>query len=153
MFRLFLVIVWLGLCLSGCHVFTHDRTGLWPEQSRYSRHFDEAHARCIAEKRALNALGACHPHAASEFKYGFVQAYVDIALGSDGRPPAIPPERFWKTCNRHPDGHCEAGEWYEGYAAGAQRALGSCWKQYNVVPAGGFCPSGWGSCGQECTAW
>jgi hypothetical protein len=153
MLRLFLVIVWLGLCLSGCHVFTRDRTGMWPEQPRYSRHIDEAHSRCIAEKRALNAIGRCYPHAASEFKYGFVQAYVDIALGSDGRPPAIPPERFWKTCNRHPDGHSAAADWYEGYSAGSQRALGSCWRQYNVVPAGGFCPAGCGNCMHGAYGW
>jgi len=119
----------------------------------YSRDLDEAHARCIAEKRALNALGGCYPHAPAEFKYGFVQAYVDIALGSDGCPPAIPPERFWKTCNRHPDGHSAALQWYEGYSAGAQRALGSCWKQFNVVPTAGVCPSGYGGSLQGACGW
>ncbi len=149
--RLLLLLIVGGL--SGCHVLTRDRTGDWPEVPEYSRHFDEAHARHIAEKRALNALGRCHPHAESEFKYGFVQAYVDVALGGDGRIPPIPPERFWKSCNRHPDGYCEASHWFAGYAAGSQRALGSCWKAYNVVPAGGICPAGGACCDQGACGW
>lgn len=150
--RLVVLLVIASLSQCGCHVLTKDRTGDWPEIPEYSRHFDEAHARHVAEKRALNALGRCYPHAESEFKYGFVQAYVDIALGGDGRMPALPPERFWSSCRRDPDGYCEASHWYAGYSAGAQRALGSCWNAYNVVPAGGISGAG-GYCGEGACGW
>ena len=135
--RIALISACLGLVLVGCSVFTRSKTGDWPEHHEYSRHLDECYARQRAEKRALVAIANCHPGTNSDFRQGFIQAYVDIALGANGVLPAVPPERYWRACKRDPQGYCEANDWFAGYSAGAQRALGSNWHAHNQVPASG----------------
>jgi hypothetical protein len=135
--RFSLICAGVGLILVGCSVFTHSKTGDWPEPHEYSRHWDEAYTRNRAEKRALVALANCHPGTNSDFRQGFIQAYVDIALGASGALPPVPPERYWKACQRDPQGYCEANDWFTGYSAGAQRALNSNWHAHNQVPASG----------------
>lgn len=138
MLRAAVICVCVGL--AGCSLLTRSKTGDWTEPHEYSRHYDEAAARIKAEKRAIVAVSNCYPTADLDFKEGFVQAYVDIALGADGSLPPVPPERYWKVCERDPEGYLEAERWFAGYQAGAQRALASCWNAYNHVPASGvFC--------------
>jgi hypothetical protein len=135
MFRAAVICVCIGL--TGCTFMTRTKTGDWTEPHEYSRHCDEAAARSLAEKRAIVAIANCYPETSMDFREGFAQAYVDVALGSDGTVPAVPPERYWKTCKRNPNGYCDANEWFAGYAAGSQRALASCWNAYNQVPSSG----------------
>ena len=136
MFRTAVICVCLGL--TGCTFLTHTKTGKWTEPHEYSRPVDECTARTLAEKRGIAALAKCYPDADLDFREGFVQAYVDIALGGDGALPPVPPERYWKTCRRNPNGYSKADHWFAGYTAGSQRALSSCWNAYNDVPASGL---------------
>jgi hypothetical protein len=131
------VIICACVGLAGCSVLTRTKSGECLEPHEYSRHMDEACARDRAEKRALVALANCFPGTNSDFRQGFIQAYVDIALGGDGALPPVPPERYWRTCERDPEGYCEANQWFAGYSAGAQRALSSNWHAHNQVPASG----------------
>jgi hypothetical protein len=136
MYRAVVICACIGL--AGCSVLTRTKTGAWTEPHEYSRHYDERMTRCRAEQRGYVAVKECYPSADADFRQGFVQAYVDIALGADGTLPAVPPERYWKVCQRDPDGYCEADHWFAGYTAGAQRALASCWHAHNQVPASGL---------------
>lgn len=136
MSRISLILACIGL--AGCSVLTRTKTGDWPEGSAYSRCYDERVARCRAEQRGFVAVNKCYPSADSDFQQGFVQAYVDIALGGNGDVPPIPPERYWKTCERDPEGYCEADHWFAGYSAGAQRAMASCWQAHNDVRGSGL---------------
>lgn len=135
MLRAILISACVGL--AGCSAVTRTKTGEWPEKHEYSRHLDDAVARGHAEKRGLAAVSKCYPYADHHFRQGFIQAYVDVALGANGRTPPVPPERYWKVCERDPDGYVEAEHWFAGYEAGAQRALASCWHAHNQVPASG----------------
>lgn len=57
-----------------------------------------------------------------DFRYGFQQAFIDIANGGNGALPAIPPSRYWSAPYRTCWGHNKAREWFEGYEAGAGSA-------------------------------
>lgn len=54
-----------------------------------------------------------------DFKYGYQQAYIDIANGGSGALPAIPPARYWAAPYRTTWGHNKARDWFTGYEAGA----------------------------------
>ena len=83
-----------------------------------------------AARCALKRCGkvSCH------FREGFEQAYIDIAQGSDGTPPGVPPERYWNTGYRNPEGHLRAEEWMAGYHAGVQGAMAEGRAQVNFIP-------------------
>ena len=57
-----------------------------------------------------------------DFKYGFQQAFIDVANGGNGALPAIPPTRYWSAPYRTTWGHNKARNWFEGYQAGASTA-------------------------------
>lgn len=81
-------------------------------------------ARCVLKGGDVS----CH------FREGFEQAYIDIAQGADGTPPGVPPERYWNTGYRNPEGHVRAEQWMAGYHAGAQAAIGEGRAQVNFIP-------------------
>lgn len=54
-----------------------------------------------------------------DFKFGYQQAYIDIANGGTGAMPAIPPSRYWAAPYRTTWGHNKARDWFSGYQAGA----------------------------------
>ncbi|MFM9963824.1 MAG: hypothetical protein ACKV2Q_21650 [Planctomycetaceae bacterium] len=57
-----------------------------------------------------------------DFKFGYQQAYIDIANGGSGALPAVPPSRYWAAPYRTTWGHNKAREWFTGYEAGATAA-------------------------------
>lgn len=57
-----------------------------------------------------------------DFRFGFQQAYIDIANGGSGALPAVPPARYWTAAYRTTWGHNKAREWFSGYEAGASSA-------------------------------
>lgn len=104
----------------------------------YIRCLDEKFAAHEARRRANRSLRKCYDTLPSaDFRDGYRQAFVDVALGGRGQLPAVPPERYWSTCYRTAGGHQRAQNWYAGYAAGASRAGGVCRYQFNDVPASG----------------
>jgi len=94
----------------------------------------QAAGRCSTQ--ALHELCSYGGHPlSSDFKDGFRQAFVDVAMGGNGVTPAIPPEKYWKSYYRTADGHARADEWFEGYRAGAVQAHSHGVSDYNFVPA------------------
>jgi hypothetical protein len=53
-----------------------------------------------------------------DYKDGFKQAFIDIAQGSNGEVPAVPPPKFWNTHFRSNWGQRKAELWFNGYRAG-----------------------------------
>ncbi len=97
-------------------------------------------ARDVARQHLLFRDGDEWP--SKDFQAGYRQAYEDIALGSDGQTPLVPPPAYWKSCARTEAGHCRADDWFAGYTEGAGVAW-SCRGEFNRVRSGrscGTCP-------------
>ncbi|MGE0379125.1 MAG: hypothetical protein AB7Q45_27300, partial [Planctomycetaceae bacterium] len=104
----------------------------------YSRCIDEEFATFEAIRRANRSLRKCYDSTPSfDFKDGYRQAFVDVAMGGTGQVPAVPPERYWSTCYRTAAGHQRAQTWYAGYVAGAARAVTMCRYEFNDAPTSG----------------
>lgn len=57
-----------------------------------------------------------------DYKAGFEQAFIDVAMGGSGCVPPLAPHKYWKEQGRTTKGHQRAQNWFEGYAAGSQIA-------------------------------
>lgn len=117
---------------------------LRPHQMQcYNRSIDDMLATKVARDVARQHLTKCYPkdcRPSCDFQAGFEQAYVDVALGSDGTVPVVAPAAYWKSSQRTERGHAAAKEWLSGYEAGASRAV-QCRGEFNYVVAGGVsCP-------------
>ena len=58
----------------------------------------------------------------ADYKGGFRQAFIDVAHGSDGELPAVPPPVYWNAHFRSDSGQRRAECWFSGYRAGAAMA-------------------------------
>jgi hypothetical protein len=77
-----------------------------------------------------------------DYRLGYEQAYVDVAQGTDGQVPALPPANYWKVDARTAAGHQRAQQWFSGYAAGAAQAR--CrYEPFNEVASSGVPGYGW----------
>lgn len=88
------------------------------------RVFDECFGDCIARHRAkANATQAwdCSSHCnkSEHVRAGFIDGYVDVALGGRGCTPAVAPSRYWSW--RYPgiQGQRAGTDWLAGYPMGA----------------------------------
>lgn len=75
----------------------------------------------LARGKARRQLRQCGQHS-QDFKSGFVQAFEDLADGSLGAIPAVPPKKYWTAYYRTPEGQQCAHSWFEGYQAGVDAA-------------------------------
>lgn len=109
-----------------------------PHVCCYNRTLDDALACKVARDVAREHLARRCAHArwpSQDYQAGYAQAYQDVALGSDGNTPLLPPEPYWNSCARTETGHCRADDWFAGYADGAPIAL-SCRGTFNRVHTG-----------------
>lgn len=115
--------------LPGCHsvpaVAAHKPTR--SGNHFYFRCIDDCVASITSRKVARKHLAMCHtkdtPHPTCDYRRGFEQAYVDVALGSPGTMPVVPPPMYWTAGMRSPEGHARAQDWFQGYCDGVQRAV------------------------------
>ena len=77
-----------------------------------------------------------------DFKFGFQQAFLDIANGGSGALPAVPPPRYWTAPYRTTWGHNKAFDWFEGYEAGANAAKCCSLREAQSVPTSVYRGSG-----------
>lgn len=142
--RLLLLLIPL---VSGCH-----SPGPWvrpPQLSCYNRTLDDCLSCKIARDVARQHLNELYGSEevdwpSCDFQAGFSQAYADVALGSHGQVPVVPPAPYWKSCQRTIEGHQRAQEWLSGYSIGASHAM-VCRGPYNRIIASGSaapCPRG-----------
>src|SRR5690606_37794241 len=105
-------------------------------QPKYCRCLDNLKTKHKARWHARADLRQMNCDADCDFKLGFEQAYVDVALGGSGEVPGLPPQNYWKEWARTPEGHQAAQSWFAGYAAGAPQAK-SRYEPYNEVASSG----------------
>lgn len=109
----------------------------------YNRKIDDLLASKIARDAARQSMTKCYSRdcwPTCDFQAGYEQSFVDVAMGSDGTVPVVPPAPYWKASVRTECGQAAAREWLRGYEAGAARAV-QCRSQFNRVVAGGVsCP-------------
>ncbi len=118
-----------GSTLSGCHstpvVGPHVPT--FSGNHFYCRQVDDClagiTARKVARKHLVHNTPADCPAPSCDYRRGYEQAYVDVALGSEGQIPPVPPAMYWQSGLRTPAGHAKAEEWYRGYSDGARTAM------------------------------
>ena len=138
------VVAILAMSLAGCHM---HQAGCQPCRSElFCCTKKRPYCRCIDEMKARHAARLAAEWDIAElsktcgmlcdYKEGFEQAYVDVAMGADGQVPVLPPKEYWKDKNRTSEGHQRAQAWFAGYADGARRAV-ACGAQHNVVPTSG----------------
>ncbi|MBL8828237.1 MAG: hypothetical protein JNM18_14750 [Planctomycetaceae bacterium] len=77
----------------------------------------------------------------SDFAAGYRAGWYAVAMGGDGRPPAVPPREYWKPWYQSAAG-CEAIQrWYEGFHTGATSAESQGVGHFTLVPSqGGIAP-------------
>jgi len=86
----------------------------------YIPFIDDYLTKYAARKCAVSSLSKTdsEDHAGNvDYQQGYIQAYEDLALGSRGVIPAVPPSKYWKTHNRSVRGHQRADQWFAGYRA------------------------------------
>lgn len=91
------------------------------------------HARALA-RASLSRYSSQAGTPSCHFRKGFECAYVDIATGSSGVTPAIPPRHYWGWAFRSPAGYTSSEEWFSGYRTGAAIAEQEGLKQFRNIP-------------------
>ncbi len=94
------------------------------------------HASISSANQALNEQ--FNGGVSRDFRYGFQQAFLDIANGGSGALPAVPPPRYWTAPYRTTWGHNKALDWFEGYEAGASAAKCSALREAQSVPTSAY---------------
>lgn len=59
-----------------------------------------------------------------DFGNGFRTGYYAVMQGKGTRPPTLPPRKYWSACNMKEDCKERTLSWFNGYASGANAALG-----------------------------
>ena len=58
----------------------------------------------------------------NHMRRGFIVGYYNVAMGSDGRLPAVPEEEYWGARYRSASGQTAIASWFQGYPLGAAMA-------------------------------
>lgn len=91
----------------------------WPSLDGWAT---EMTAKKCAKKELLRQQWQSKTYLPSDFKRGYLQAFVDVANGESGDVPAVPPPRYWNTAYRSAKGRLAADHWFDGYRKGAADA-------------------------------
>ncbi|MCA9246949.1 MAG: hypothetical protein KDA42_07535 [Planctomycetales bacterium] len=107
--------------LSGCAQFQEHQSRRWTKKLAENAFKEDP----CAQKGGPTAR---------DFERGWRQAYYDVARGSDGQPPVLPPQSYWAIKYQNADGAQRIAAWYEGYLLGASAAHRDGVGLYNVIP-------------------
>jgi hypothetical protein len=67
---------------------------------------------------------------------GFVEGFADfLYAGGNGEPPALPPQKYWKSSCQTPEGHRSTEDWFAGFRHGAAEARKSGYRQWMTMPS------------------
>jgi hypothetical protein len=64
----------------------------------------------------------CNQNYLNDFAAGFRQGYEDVANGSNGCTPSIPPKSYWNWEFQSGEGQARTAAWFSGYPHGARAA-------------------------------
>jgi hypothetical protein len=123
--RVSLSSLFLGtaLMMSGCH----SCMGVYQETvCGFRDHHEAKMAWCAARDCYID----CQPHL-YHFGLGFIEGYEAVAGGSEGCPPAYPPQCMWGPRYQTCEGREQILAWYNGYSHGAAQAHSDGVQQLN----------------------
>lgn len=124
----------LGLLAGGCATVSPEGCiDCTPSQMHlhheYTPWIDDHLTRHTAKKCACRHLAAysstCNQPVTKDFRRGFEQAFVDVAMGAPQAVPAVAPSRYWQAYYRSGAGRPLVEEWFDGYATGLDYATRS----------------------------
>ncbi len=71
----------------------------------------------------------------SDYGDGFMDGFADfLEAGGTGKPPALPPARYYRVKYQTPQGWHAIEDWYTGFRTGAASARASGYRQFVVFP-------------------
>ena len=72
---------------------------------------------------------------ARHYERGWKTGYADVASGSDGCAPAVPPHCYWSFKYQNAEGQVAVQTWFQGYEDRALAAKNEGVQQYNYLPS------------------
>jgi hypothetical protein len=77
----------------------------------------------IRTSQAWHEFDGCNEQCfTSDYRDGWKRGYYDVLTGGDGRPPVVPPKKYWKPPVFTEHDPSRQDEWYTGYQDGASCA-------------------------------
>jgi hypothetical protein len=145
------LILLAALACSGCtliehgsHVLLIDPMHFSPRQSLLLTKIKNHHE---AERICSEVLCELPDDSTTpDFQAGFRAGYADfLTYGGDGRPPLLPPRKYWRVRGRSPEGRRAEQDWFAGFAAGAAHAEMSERREFATVSSTAGCSCAGGS--------
>jgi hypothetical protein len=59
---------------------------------------------------------------------------MDYLEGGSGKPPVVPPRRYWGVQYQTPEGHLAIADWFSGYRLGSTTVQQSGYKHWVNIP-------------------
>jgi hypothetical protein len=122
----------------GSHVLLIDPIHFSPRRSLFftkSKNHHEAERICSEVLRELP-----DDSVTADFQAGFKAGYADfLTYGGDGRPPLLPPRKYWRVHRRSAEGRQAEQDWFAGFAAGAAHAEMSQRREFATVSSTAGC--------------
>jgi len=104
----------------------------------YFGHLDNLLVKCTAHRCASRDLKqfTCDGEKMNrDFRDGYTQAYIDLAVGRPACVPAVPPKKYWYAWHRSCAGRDAVEQWYAGYRDGLDNGMNSGVSRFNeIVP-------------------
>lgn len=101
----------------------------------YHRHIDNFLTISTAQKcarRDLKYFSDCG-ELTKDFKDGYQQAYIDLALARPACVPAVPPKKYWHAWHRSCAGREAVDQWFAGYRNGLDNGMNSGVSKFNRI--------------------
>lgn len=77
----------------------------------------------IRTSQAWHEFDGCNQQCFTcDYREGWKKGYYDVLTGGDGRPPVVPPKKYWKPPVFTQHDPSRQDEWYTGYQDGASCA-------------------------------
>ena len=87
----------------------------------------------VRTKQAWHEFDGCNDRCFTlDYSCGWKQGYYDVLTGGDGRPPVVPPKKYWKPPVFTEHDPSRVNDWYTGYQDGAGCA--KCQPDHHYVP-------------------
>lgn len=97
----------------------------------YHKHIDKFVTTSTAQKCARRDLKFFD--VTCDFKDGYQQAYIDLAVGRPACVPAIPPKKYWHAWHRSCAGRDAVDQWFAGYRNGLDNGQNSGVSRFNRI--------------------
>lgn len=117
-----LLLLLAGMSATGCSTL-----GIIGQNLKYNDSFSDwvvgqRDSAWAAKAWHLRKHNFCNERYLKDFAEGFRAGYADVAAGSNGCTPALPPRKYWGWKYQSPEGQARVAAWFSGYPHGARAA-------------------------------